>query len=64
MTGIPLAIIKAAGLPEPDPQDLEAIIAQEEANWDTTPSGTWYADPACLEPVEEPNVSRETIQPK
>lgn len=52
---IPLALIKAAGLPEPAPLDLEAIIAQEEKNWAelTSPQGSWYDQPACLEPVED-----------
>lgn len=55
---IPLALIQAAGLPEPEPVDLQAVLDQEEKNWAEIGniSGTWYSDPSCLEPMEEPDV--------
>mgnify|MGYP000249241917 CR=1 FL=1 len=61
-----LAVIKAAGLPEPDHLDLEAIIAQEEKNWADlgTLQGTWYDDPACLSPsdtdLSQSDITRST----
>lgn len=54
--GLPLALFQ--GLLDNrqlTPADLEAVIADEERNWAdlTSPSGTWYDDPACLCPVED-----------
>lgn len=53
-TGIPLTL-KLAGLPEPDQPTLEQIIAKVEEDFAalSSPQGTWYSDPSCLEPVED-----------
>lgn len=53
---IPLAIITAAGLPTPEPDDLEAIIAKCEQDWaelDAAGSGSWFDHPDCRVPVED-----------
>lgn len=62
---IPLAIIKAAGLPEPTPIDLAEIIAEEEKRWSQlgTLNGTWYDDPSCMIPVDEDHVHQTRAVP-
>lgn len=53
---IPLAVIQAAGLPDPKPDLLATVIAEIEQQWaelDAAGSGQWFDHPDCRIPIED-----------